>query len=414
MAAMNTVIVVVAVIGLVPAGIVLLETLASLFPRRAARGTAAVRPTVAVLVPAHDEQTGIAQAIETIRKQCRESDRIVVVADNCTDATASLARAAGAEVVERADLVHRGKGYALDFGLRHLAPAAPGVVVIIDADCTLHPGSLDALAMEAAARDGACQSLNWVEASPGASLKQRISAFAFRFKNQVRATGLVRLGVPCLLTGTGMAFSWNALSRVSLASGEIVEDMVLALDLARKGEGATLVEGARVTSRVPETDAAWRSQRTRWEHGHLAALMRHAPRLLRESMFPLRPALAMLALDLSVPPLSLLVALQTAMLAIAIAWGVASALWTPSYIAFAGLATLSLAVVLGWLRCGREIISLGALLSAPLYVLAKLPLYVRFLLRPQRGWVRTARTGEMPSSAKQTNHRGTETQRRQG
>lgn len=382
-----------ALLAAIPAAVVLAESLACLLPRRPTPAGPA-RPRVAVLIPAHNEQAGIAATVSAIRAQVRAADRVLVVADNCTDQTAAAARSAGAEVIERADAARRGKGYALDFGVAQLAADPPDVVIVIDADCTLHAGSLDALAAAAATLGTACQSTNRVECSPHATLKQRISAFAFRFKNEVRAGGLVRLGGPCLLTGTGMAFPWSVLRAARLASGNLVEDMQLGIDLAVAGSGATLVEHALVTSQVPESDAAWTSQRTRWEHGHLSTLLRHAPRLLQHSLARRRPSLLLLAADLAVPPLALLVTLQAGVFAATTAWALAGGATLPAWLSAAALAALALAVLVGWLRCGREVISLAALLTAPLYVLAKLPLYLRFLVRPQRGWVRTARPAE--------------------
>src|ERR1700733_12435386 len=75
---------------------------------------------VAVIVPAHDESAGILPTIEDIKRQLSPGDRLLVVAHNCFDDTAAVAAAAGAEVIERRDPGKIGKGYALDWGLRHL------------------------------------------------------------------------------------------------------------------------------------------------------------------------------------------------------------------------------------------------------------------------------------------------------
>ena len=79
-----------------------------------------VWPRMAVLVPAHNESCGLLPTLEDIKPQLRPCDRMLVIADNCTDDTAAVAAACGAEVIERRDAAKRGKGYALDFGLRHL------------------------------------------------------------------------------------------------------------------------------------------------------------------------------------------------------------------------------------------------------------------------------------------------------
>ena len=126
-----------------PAAVLLLQVLAGRLARRRLDGSAARRParagTLAVLMPAHDEAGGIEPAIRAVLAQLAAGDRLLVVADNCSDATAAVARAAGAEVIERSDRVRRGKGYALDHGVRWLEQAPPAAVVILDADCIAAP-----------------------------------------------------------------------------------------------------------------------------------------------------------------------------------------------------------------------------------------------------------------------------------
>src|SRR5437764_12013144 len=102
----------------VPFTVLAVEALASLLPVRPP--VTGERPPCVALVPAHDEEAGIAATIANVREQLSPGDRILVVADNCTDRTAEAARKAGAEVAERADPDRRGKGFALDHGLRRL------------------------------------------------------------------------------------------------------------------------------------------------------------------------------------------------------------------------------------------------------------------------------------------------------
>src|SRR4051812_41266503 len=104
----------------IPFATLAVESLASLLPV-SRRSLPDERPACAILVPAHNEEAGIAATIRNLLPQLAPGDRIVVVADNCTDATEAVARTAGADVVNRSDPVRRGKGFALDFGLGHLA-----------------------------------------------------------------------------------------------------------------------------------------------------------------------------------------------------------------------------------------------------------------------------------------------------
>jgi cellulose synthase/poly-beta-1,6-N-acetylglucosamine synthase-like glycosyltransferase len=199
------------------------------------------------------------------------------------------------------------------------------------------------------------------------------------------------LELPCLLTGTGMAFPWAVLQNVKLASGNIVEDMQLGLDLAIAGYPPLFCGDARVTGLLPQQDKAAKSQRTRWEHGHLQTLMTQVPPLLRLAIQQKRLDLLAIALDLSVPPLSLLVMLWLAVTSVAllVAYGGITAL-PLAVLAIEGCLLLS-AIVVAWAKFGRADLPIQTLLAVPFYLLWKIPLYLGFLIRPQTKWVRTDR-----------------------
>lgn len=382
----------------VPAAVLCLQVLIALRAGRSAQAAAAAtRPRIAVLVPAHNERGGIQATLRAIVAQLRPGDRLLVVADNCTDDTAALAAQAGAEVAERHDAVRRGKGYALDHGVRQLAADAPQILVMLDADCIAHPGAVDALVAECAATGRPTQALYLMEPPPSATragLKVRAAQFAWRVKNHVRPLGLWRAGGPCQLMGTGMAFPWPLIQNAPLASGHLVEDMQLGIDLALAGRPPRFVPQALVTSTFPDTDAAATSQRTRWEHGHIATLFSAGPRLLWAGLRQGRASVALLALDLMVPPLALLLLAHLVLAAVnllgyaALGWGL------PLFISAAALALLAAAVLLAWVGFGRDIVSFAELASAPLYALRKLPIYTAFLRRRQAEWVRAKRHDE--------------------
>jgi cellulose synthase/poly-beta-1,6-N-acetylglucosamine synthase-like glycosyltransferase len=373
-----------------PALVFALQIAAAWLPAR--RGLGAIpRPPLAVLVPAHDEAQGIAATLQNLRSQLRPGDRLLVVADNCSDETAAVARAEGAEVVERQHATERGKGYALAFGVEHLRQAPLPLLVIVDADCELHAGALDALAAACVRWDAPVQARYLMTHGGPTGLNGRVAEFAWRVKNWVRPRGAARLGWPCQLTGSGMAFPWAQIERAPLASGSIVEDMQLGLALARASQPPRFCEAALVGSRFPTSAAAATSQRTRWEHGHLDMLARHALPMMREALARGDWALLGLALDLAVPPLALLVLLCGGLWLLAglaawagaggSAWGAASAL----------LALVAGAVLAAWLRWGHEVLGPLDLLRAPWYALSKLALYARFWRRRQKDWVRTER-----------------------
>lgn len=380
-----------AVLLLLPVALLLLQIVVALPPRRPGAVVAAPRPRLAVLVPAHDEALGIAATVRGIRAQLGDGDRIVVVADNCSDDTAALASAAGAETVVRHDPLRRGKGYALDFGVRYLVAAPPELVVVVDADCRLADGALDRLARACGATGRPVQALYLMHAPAGAGLNARIAEFAWAVKNHLRPLGYARLGLPCQLMGTGMAFPWALLHDAELASGHIVEDLKLGLELARAGRPPLFCPEALVSSVFPHSTEGVRSQRTRWEHGHLGMIVGEAPRLLGSALARRDLRLAALVFDLCVPPLALLTLAVLAVLAAAgvlfAAGGGALALW----LAGTAAVLLGAAVLLAWFRCGRRIVSFGDLARAPLYALSKIPLYLGFVVRRQVDWVRSRR-----------------------
>ena len=347
---------------------------------------------LAVLIPAHNEEVGIVRTIESIRPQLNESDRLLVIADNCTDATAQVARVAGAEVLERMDATNRGKGFALAYGMEHLAVDPPTVLAVIDADMRLESGTLEAMRAAVAATSRPVQAVDLLMPPEGATAKALISAFAFAFKNHVRTLGADRLRIPCLLRGTGMAFPWAVISKANLATGNIVEDMQLGIDLAIAGHPPVFCPDARVTGQLPDQSSAATTQRTRWEHGHLQTIRRNVPRLVWEAIRQRRPSLFALALDLAVPPLALLVVLWAAVLAgsaAAVVFGASSLL--PIYLSLASGSLLVASILLAWARFARNILPARSLLMVPLYILWKLPLYAAYVIRPQKAWVRTAR-----------------------
>jgi cellulose synthase/poly-beta-1,6-N-acetylglucosamine synthase-like glycosyltransferase len=380
-----------------PIAVLFVECLAALWPpRRPEPPASATAPRIAVLVPAHNEESAIAETVRAIRAQVRADDAVLVVADNCTDQTAARAREAGAEVLERRDAELRGKGYALAFGLRHLSSRPPEIVVFVDADTRVEPGAISALRGCAGETGRPAQAVYLLDAPRDAGPTTQISSFAFLVKNLVRPAGLARLGVPCLLVGTGMAIPWKLIDIDRMATGNIVEDMQMGIDLAIAGAPPVLCLDARVTGSLPSAGGAALVQRTRWEHGHLGTLLTQTPRLLWHGLTRARLRLLGMAIDLGVPPLALLCLMWSFVAAAAglAAWRGLGLL--PAIVSEASGGALLLSVFLAWVRHARRQIPGTVLVLAPLYVLWKIPVYLAFLFRRQKSWVRTPR--DVPES----------------
>lgn len=349
------------------------------------------KPRVAVLVPAHNEALGIQSTLETLKPQINPGDQLIVIADNCSDETASLSRALGATVLERHDRQQRGKGYALDCGRQFLQHDPPDVVVVIDADCRVSPGTLAQATPLAHTAGRPVQVTNLLYPPSNPSPTAQLSAFAFKVHTFVRPSGLARLGLPFNLHGTGMVFPWQVFRQVPLASSNIVEDMQLSLDLAILGHFPLFCAAGQVTGVLPDQVKAAEGQRTRWEHGHIRTLLTQSPRLLQAALRQAQPKLLALTLDLCVPPLSLLVLLWLVPTLLALPWALLFGQWQPALLLWAEGLMLLASILAVWLKFGRQELPLTTLLSVPFYVLWKVPIYLSFLLRPQSAWVRTSR-----------------------
>jgi cellulose synthase/poly-beta-1,6-N-acetylglucosamine synthase-like glycosyltransferase len=380
-----------AAVLLVPSLVLFTQALFAMLPVK----SKPIRPgrdaTFAILIPAHNEEAVIAGTLASVNREMGASGRILVVADNCADGTAALARAAGAEVIERTDDKRRGKGYALDFGIRHLQQAPPDALVIIDADCQVGPGSIRKLVQLCNAAKSPVQALYLMRAPEGAGLKIRIAEFAWLVKNQVRPTGFLRLGLPCQLMGAGMAFVWSDIQQINLASGHLVEDLKLGLDLCRTGKPPLLCLDALMTSEFPISNEGQKTQRTRWEHGHLGMIFADSPKLIVDSVADRNLPLLALTLDLIVPPLALHTMLTSITVFASLILYLAYEVRPPLLASTAGLVMIILAIFISWNRYGRDVISLKDLAFAPVYAAAKVPLYLQFLIHRQVEWVRSNR-----------------------
>lgn len=220
--------------------------------------------------------------------------------------------------------------------------------------------------------------------------------FSLKVKNLVRLLGLNRLGWHSLLTGSGMAFPWSLIEPISLAGSKTTDDMQLTVDLALAGSTPVFCEDALVMGRLMKDKAAT-SQRSRWEHGHLEMILVEVPRLLKAFVTTGNLGALGLALDIFIPPLSLLV---MGWIVVAIAtW--ATVLLTGASVVPAILVTVAggfllAGVLMAWVKFGRSDLPLKNLLAIPLYMLGKIPIYFKFLVKPQSRWLKTER--DLPES----------------
>lgn len=376
----------------VPLSVFTLELVFGIWPSRSHLSPGLESPATVVLIPAHDEEMGLGETLAALLKALPPRTEVLVVADNCTDSTATVARAAGVSVIERHDATARGKGFALAFGRDFIAarPTVPDVVVVLDADCWLAPGSLHTLAASALTTARPVQAVYLFDPSLAVPPRMQISNFAFFIKNLYRSRGMQRMGGGALLTGTGMAFPWSIFSQAALSTGSIVEDLDLGISLTRRGSAPLLVENAVVRSKPAALDDAL-VQRRRWEHGFLTSLRNSAFPTLLGGIRGRSVEETLLGLHLCVPPFALLLVLAAASLALETLLLWAGAVPWP-WFALGSMTMLALLLTFAaWVAGGRAYLSGTALLHVPLYIVWKLPIYASYARRAEAEWQRTPR-----------------------
>ena len=240
--------------------------------------------TVTVLIPAHNEADRIAATLTSLWEQEDGPERVVVVADNCTDETEQIAREHGAEVVRSVDNTHKKAG-ALNQALARLLPdlGENDCVMVMDADTVLDQGYMTSVRYRMT-EDRALMAVGGLfYGEEGAGLLGQMQRNEYtRYSRDIRR----RRGRLYVLTGTASVFRSRALREVAAQrgralpgrNGDVYDTAALTEDneltLALKSLGALMIspqECSVVTEVMPTWGALW-AQRLRWQRGALENL----------------------------------------------------------------------------------------------------------------------------------------------
>jgi len=353
----------------------------------------------AILVPAHNEAAVIERLLMNLALLDYPvgSFDVCVVADNCDDATATIARAHGARVYERFDDSERAKGFALRWLLQQLQAEdrAYDAFVVVDADSVLAANFLRCMNTRL---EGGAQAIQayYSVLNPEHSSVAGLRYAALAAVHYVRPLGRARFGLSAGLKGNGMCFTASILERFAWRWFTLAEDVEFQLALVAQGIRVEFAPETWVKADMPVTFDQAASQNDRWERGRLELARQQVPRLVWDGLRRRSWLQVDAAFEQAIPPMSVPFALAGLAIPVALLLGagwlaVAAALCLGVYV-------VHLVAALALVRAPAGIyLALG---MAPMYIVWKLGLYARALVGERNtSWVRTRRTptGVTPS-----------------
>jgi 1,2-diacylglycerol 3-beta-glucosyltransferase len=365
-------------------------SLASLLPaKRRISNVCGPMTRFSVVIPAHNEEVLLPALLRSLSSQIYPRDHfsVLVIADNCTDQTVSVARVGGATVFERRAPEAPGKGQALRWLFDQIVDHADtDAYVFIDADSLVDPNFLTE--MHARIKAGAVilqASYRVSDATSHALVSLR--ALAFSLVHDLRGRGKERLGLSAGLLGNGMVMIRDVVERIPWGSFSAVEDAEQHIQIVLSGARAEFVSSTHVYGYMPSTFKNAKDQQRRWEGGRLNLLRIYGWQLLSAAVRRRSKVLLASSLDVVLPPTSVILLVNASVLATGVLSG---GLW--STVALVGTVELCGYVAIGFLSSGLPPKVYLAILYAPPYILWKAWLFACQLPKKSGpAWLPTSR-----------------------
>lgn len=209
---------------------------------------------------------------------------VVVIADNCTDETAAVAREAGAAVWQRSNLLERGKGFALRWAFHERARLNEyDAVCVFDADNLVDPNFLEVMADHL--REGHVAIQAYLDTkNPWDSWTTASYAMAYWFMNRFWQHPRIRMGLSGALGGTGFCLDRQLLDRLPWEATSLTEDLEYSVRVVLQGQRVYWTPLTRVYDEKPVELRASFPQRTRWLRGHWSTAFRYTKALGKKAM----------------------------------------------------------------------------------------------------------------------------------
>lgn len=353
--------------------------------------------TFAIVIPAHDEELVIEKTLKSALSINYPKDLfdVAVIADNCSDHTADIARSTGAIVYERFNQAEKGKGYALRWCFDRLLSSEKNydAVLVVDADSQVSANTLYILNAHLSKGAKAVQIADIV-APRLRSWNSEIVRLAFTLFNVARPLGKERIGCSAGLRGNGMCISAGTLRRIPWKAFSLTEDLEYGLILLLHDINVAFAPEATVVTIMPDKLRNSETQRARWEAGRFPIVRIFAPKLLsagfRKRTWRYFDAL----IDLVMLPFVNLMMICLLMIFVhcillIIGWEkTPGSLWI--WITVFGCGIIHVLMGLQSIRADRSLYK--ALLYVPMYAMWKIKLYLKLIIRggPDE-WLRTKR-----------------------
>lgn len=358
--------------------------------RRRAAPAAGPLPRFLFLIPAHDEELLIGPCLASITAVDYPADHVdtVVVADNCTDATASLTRATGARCLERTDTTRRGKPWAIAWALPQVLTPAIDAVIILDADSLLDVNFLRALAARRPLDDKIVQ--GYIDVSnPGETALTRMarvwSAIRFRIINVLKDR--VGNNVPL---GDGVCIGRQVLATHGWTAFSLSETWELYGSMTAAGVRCEGAPDAHLYAQEARSLKQSASQRQRWTAGRLIVLGRYGPAILRNPGISLHQRLDALAEMTALGPAAQL-ALTVLLAGLALLLPRPVGPWLALFV-LGALARTALYTVIAVVRGPDRVRTVMAFLYLPIYAVWRAGIQLTSLTKLGGSpWLRTAR-----------------------
>ncbi|MCC5941171.1 MAG: glycosyltransferase family 2 protein [Balneolaceae bacterium] len=350
----------------------------------------------AIVVPAHNEEKIISKTIYSLSGLIypKSNYDIFVIADNCTDNTAELARSLGVIVLERANTQKKGKGYALRWAFDQILGYQKGydAIIVVDADSLISGNYLEVMNFYLDNGSRVIQSSDLVLPEPG-NWSIEATRIGFLLHNYVKPLGRKVLNLNMGLRGNGMCFSTEVLREVPWKAWSLTEDLEYGLNLILSGIKIDFAPEATVFAQMPVEAKNAESQRSRWELGRLQIIRMYTAKFLIRAFKKRSASYFDVFIDLVTPPfVNMMLLVMISLMAIFGLW-IFEIVATYHLFMWALLALTGIVYFfIGMYVSGADKNLYKSLLHLPVYIFWKIKVYINAYRKGKEiDWIRTER-----------------------